>query len=201
MQCIISLLGFPPAIYVWQEHWLSLVCLLLGFWSSVLLLSPDIDLKQSLPAKSWGLLRYLWYPYHRLFRHRGLSHWPVFGTLSRLIYLVVVADLSTLFLHTIWRFGQDQQFLTSVLAASEFSYHSRRWLISSMSEQPWEWAGFALGLLLADGLHVLQDLGSSWLRQKKRAKKRFVPRLQKRRRLPSSRSATSLRHRSQRRSK
>jgi uncharacterized metal-binding protein len=58
-------------------------------------LTPDLDqeglssFEQGLIRRTWGL-GFLWclatYPYARLFRHRGISHWPLIGTLTRLIY-------------------------------------------------------------------------------------------------------------------
>ena len=54
------------------------------------LLSPDLDLKDNVSAKNWGLLRLFWRPYAALFRHRGLSHTPVVGSLTRILYMAVV---------------------------------------------------------------------------------------------------------------
>ena len=34
-----------------------------------------------------------WYPYARMSKHRGPSHWPVVGTLSRLGYIIVMLVL------------------------------------------------------------------------------------------------------------
>ena len=48
---------------------------------ATLFLSPDLDIS-SKPYKRWGVLRILWWPYKELFKHRGLSHHPVFGPLS-----------------------------------------------------------------------------------------------------------------------
>ncbi|MDA0710527.1 MAG: DUF2227 family putative metal-binding protein [bacterium] len=56
-----------------------------------LLLSPDMDLNASGPMKNWGVLRFLWRPYTAMFKHRGLSHVPVFGTMTRICYLFLVA--------------------------------------------------------------------------------------------------------------
>ena len=58
-----------------------------SFFAGTVLLSPDLDLPDSDPAKSWGILRVIWRPYARVFKHRGLSHAPVLGTLTRVMYL------------------------------------------------------------------------------------------------------------------
>jgi uncharacterized metal-binding protein len=62
-----------------------------GFAFGMFFLSPDLDLARSRPAKRWGILSILWWPYARLFRHRGLSHHIFWGPLTRLAYLAVIA--------------------------------------------------------------------------------------------------------------
>lgn len=65
----------------------------LSYLVSSFLLSPDLDLPQSDAAHRWGPLRILWLPYARAFRHRGLSHSIVWGPLTRVGYLLVLAAL------------------------------------------------------------------------------------------------------------
>lgn len=60
---------------------------LVAYVFSSLLLSPDLDLVRSRPAHRWGPLSWIWVPYAWLFRHRGVSHVPVIGTLTRVAYL------------------------------------------------------------------------------------------------------------------
>ncbi len=55
------------------------------------LLSPDMDLHTSDPMKNWGVLQLVWRPYAALFKHRGLSHTPIIGTLTRVVYILLVA--------------------------------------------------------------------------------------------------------------
>lgn len=66
---------------------MELLPLGLGYLLGSLFLSPDLDLLHSRPARRWGPLRFLWWPYARLFRHRGLSHHPFLGPLTRFLYL------------------------------------------------------------------------------------------------------------------
>ncbi len=72
----------------------ELVPLALGYLAGSLFLSPDLDLYHSRPTRRWRLLRALWWPYARLLRHRGLSHHPLLGPLSRLLYLALWAFLA-----------------------------------------------------------------------------------------------------------
>jgi uncharacterized metal-binding protein len=69
----------------------SLVAFASAFAFSMLFLSPDLDLARSGPMRRWGPLAFLWWPYAKLFRHRGISHHVLWGPLTRLLYLAVVA--------------------------------------------------------------------------------------------------------------
>lgn len=54
------------------------------FW-----LSPDLDFdKGSKSLKRWGPLKFLWYPYKEIFKHRGVSHNIFIGPLTRLLYII-----------------------------------------------------------------------------------------------------------------
>jgi uncharacterized metal-binding protein len=63
---------------------------LLSYLFSSLFLSPDLDLRQSSAAKRWGVGRFLWLPYARIFRHRALSHHLFLGPLTRIGYLSAI---------------------------------------------------------------------------------------------------------------
>lgn len=68
-----------------------LLSLLLGgsFVFAGLMFSGDLDVK-SVQYKRWGWLRWIWIPYQRGISHRSpLSHGPVLGTLTRLLYLSI----------------------------------------------------------------------------------------------------------------
>ncbi|WP_243095591.1 DUF2227 family putative metal-binding protein [Thermus thalpophilus] len=64
---------------------------LAGGFVGTLFLSPDIDLPESRPSRRWGPLSALWAPYRLLHPHRGASHSWVYGPLSRLAYLALLA--------------------------------------------------------------------------------------------------------------
>ena len=60
-----------------------------GYW-----FSPDLDTK-SIVLKRWGILKFLWWPYRKLIRHRSIfSHSPIIGTSVRLLYLFGIAYLA-----------------------------------------------------------------------------------------------------------
>ncbi|MFA4044343.1 MAG: hypothetical protein HZRFUVUK_001129 [Candidatus Fervidibacterota bacterium] len=87
----------------------------------------------------WGLLRIIWMPYSKVASHRRVSHIPVIGLLMRTAYLCVIVAIPIAVLKA---FGINVGFKN--LRAS--SAH----LIS-----------FALGMLVADTLHIVLDLLTS----------------------------------------
>jgi len=66
---------------------------LVGYVVSMLLLSPDLDLRRSRPTRRWGVASVLWLPYSAFFRHRRLSHHLVLGPLTRIAYLLLLTAL------------------------------------------------------------------------------------------------------------
>ncbi|MDV6374565.1 metal-binding protein [Deinococcus arenicola] len=67
----------------------------LAFAAGTFLLSPDLDLADGHvnSKRYWGWLGFLWVPYGKLFKHRGLSHSWVLGPLTRLAYLALLITL------------------------------------------------------------------------------------------------------------
>ncbi len=49
------------------------------------LISPDLDLDSRIYNR-WGFLKYIWWPYKELFKHRQSSHHIIFGPLSLWLY-------------------------------------------------------------------------------------------------------------------
>lgn len=78
-----------------------LVLFTAAYVGASLFLSPDLDLVHTDAARRWRAARFLWAPYAALFRHRGVSHSPVFGPLTRLAYLVVVGGAVWTVLHVV----------------------------------------------------------------------------------------------------
>jgi uncharacterized metal-binding protein len=60
---------------------------------SSLLLSPDLDLRHNRTRRRWGPLGFIWIPYFSIFKHRGVSHSLLFGSLTRLVYLGAIFGL------------------------------------------------------------------------------------------------------------
>ena len=69
-----------------------------GYMAGWLYLSPDLDLPQSRPSKRWGLFRLFWVPYQKSRKHRGRSHWPIYGSAERIACLCLLLSPSALLL-------------------------------------------------------------------------------------------------------
>ncbi|EKE02286.1 MAG: hypothetical protein ACD_20C00402G0016 [uncultured bacterium] len=66
---------------------------------SQLMFGPDLDV-QSKQYKRWGIFRWIWIPYMKLFAHRSrFTHGLVFGPIFRFVYLLFA--LTLLFLLTL----------------------------------------------------------------------------------------------------
>jgi uncharacterized metal-binding protein len=90
-------------------------------------ITPDMDIDHT--TRNEAILREIpvvgivfqtaWYPYALLHRHRGISHWPVIGTVGRMVYAVLVVMCLMLFWSGVsWYMGGDPtQFVAVVLDA------------------------------------------------------------------------------------
>jgi uncharacterized metal-binding protein len=89
-------------------------------------ITPDMDLAENFSGEPF------WYLYGRLFKHRGVSHWPVVGTLTRIAYTAVFL------VPFIWLFGYGWWLVLQIRTGFFFV-----WLA---------------GLSAADTLHYLLDI-------------------------------------------
>jgi uncharacterized metal-binding protein len=105
--------------------------LLAGYLAGGIWLSPDIDLKQSRPSQRLGILSVLWKPYRKASGHRGFSHLPIVGTLSRVIYIAFPA--------IVWM-------LITNYNPTQFLWHHRELL-----------ASLFLGLEISTWVHLCMD--------------------------------------------
>lgn len=152
---IVNLAALPGFFYfIPKEFYVSFG---LGYMVGTFFLSPDMDLPNSRPAKRWGLLRCIWAPYQSLSKHRGLSHLPVVGSLTRLAYLVGVV-----------------LFLYFVLLGFVSTLHSGFTLVLT-NFNPFEFLNylfrsehslyFVAGVICADVVHILLDGASSLVKK------------------------------------
>jgi uncharacterized metal-binding protein len=109
-----------------------------SFIYATLFLHPDLDLvhKTSLFSLK-GLLTFPWRGYSMIFKHRGISHLPVIGTVTRILWLLA------------W--------ISVVL----FIIGKKTNLLSVLQKYEWEISYIILGLICADIAHLFVDLVTS----------------------------------------
>lgn len=108
----------------------------LGYLFGTFLCGPDLDTKSSL-YRRWGALRFVWYPYRKLFPHRSIfTHWFVLGDLIRLGYLAL------------WLFPF---ILMDFLPL-------RRWLTILYEQYPYAIWFFPIGVVVSSVVHISSDV-------------------------------------------
>ncbi len=154
---LINLLALPGFLYFLpKEFYLPFS---ISYVLGTFLLSPDLDLKHSKPSRRWKGLRFLWHPYQKSSKHRGISHLPIFGTFARLLYIfLLITGLYYLFyllLSLYWNEGAQRiSQLNPLFLAEKLAY--KEWLFYAI-----------LGLIASELTHVLLDLlWSFWKRLK-----------------------------------
>ena len=140
-----------------------------AFLFSGLMFGPDLDI-YSVQFKRWGILRYLWLPYQKLFRHRSsFSHGFIIGTVIRLFYFLgILLILATFFVA-----------IAQLIFGFEWNWQTFTLNSFNLIKQEYNQEAIALfsGLELGAMSHYLSDLLGSMdtiLRGKKRQKVKKV---------------------------
>lgn len=126
-----------------------------GWLVSTLIFSPDSDL---MPKARTGPLRFFLYPYSVFFKHRGLSHSFLFGTLTRFIYGLLMLGLLTYVLSEMGKISVSpkQYFSFLYLWFANYNYDLVQYQMLT-----WLFGG----AFLADLCHVFTDVISSGLKK------------------------------------
>jgi uncharacterized metal-binding protein len=154
---LINLLALPGFLYFLpKEFYLPFS---VGYVLGTFLLSPDLDLKHSKPSKRWKALKILWRPYQKKSKHRGISHIPLLGTFTRLLYifLIITALYYLLYFLLSYYWQESTQKISQLnpfILVEELAYK--------------EWTFYALlGLIASEIIHISLDLlWSFWKRIK-----------------------------------
>lgn len=145
----------------------ALFCL--GFLVSTFFMGPDLDLFYSRQNKNWGILRILWWPYSKFFKHRGTSHTPLLSTVVRLVYITAVVYVLLLSFQY-WFEGGGAAFAEKIQsfgspAVTEADVSRDLELAKSFfSRNAKEAAIVSAGVVLGDFTHLVVDKVSSALK-------------------------------------
>jgi len=127
---------------------------------STILMSPDIDLPHSKPSKRWKILKVFWGPYRKIFKHRGASHLPIVGTLTRLLYVFFVVMFIYFVLIGIMSFANYSDYF--IKSSDTFLNNIK----STFTQEDVFW--FLMGAILSDIVHIFWDTVLSFLKKLKR---------------------------------
>lgn len=138
--CTGILLGF-------ERSWHLVLAFSAGWLFATLIFSPDTDI---MPKKRAGVLRYVLYPYSLIFKHRGVSHMIFFGTLSRVLYGLLVFIILVYILnglgHIDFSTGDFVTILKDFIRNFDYSKDQYKLVI-------WPY----IGMFLADLTHIFLD--------------------------------------------
>ncbi|WP_457638604.1 metal-binding protein [Persephonella sp.] len=145
---IINLAVLPVAVYYLQPE--SFVGFAGGYLAGTFFLSPDNDIFYSRPNRRWKFFRFIWYPYTKIFSHRGISHIPVLGSLLKLVYLSAIFLVPAgIFLFILYYFYPEavQSRLTHIDTSQVVYFLKHPFTVS-----------FLIGLVLSEIVHIATDV-------------------------------------------
>lgn len=134
---VAAVLASLAAAILWMRHITSAEAfalpagVLVGAW----LLSPDLDMWGTSPIKRWGPLRLIWYPYTKMFQHRGYSHTWIVGPCTRLLYLGVPVVGLWWYHCELDGYGPWLVYLTAGIIAGNWVH------LMGDGIAPWSWSG------------------------------------------------------------
>ena len=159
---IINLSVFPVAVYYLKPE--SFSGFFFGYMVGTFFLSPDNDLFHSKPNKRWKALRFIWLPYTKLFSHRGISHIPFLGMITKLLYISAVVFIAFLLFYLAFFLAGINIHFSDKVSVEEF----KRFFFSPFSVSTF------IGLFLSEIVHIITDVIYSALKRFPLTRKLFL---------------------------
>ncbi|MBF0297823.1 MAG: DUF2227 family putative metal-binding protein [Oligoflexia bacterium] len=130
-------LGVAILFFATKSNITIISIFLLSLLYNTFVLNPDLDLARYIkPLSLRGFLYFPFIPYSWLFRHRGLSHSLILGTITRVIYILLliffglylwnvfnyasigIREISSIYLkHLLWFIKSNKDLLLTVFAS------------------------------------------------------------------------------------
>ncbi|RLA62771.1 MAG: hypothetical protein DRQ88_01825 [Epsilonproteobacteria bacterium] len=142
-------------VFISLNSFLGGIFFLLGWLFATFIFGPDTDL---MPKKRAGIFRIFLYPYSWIFKHRGASHHILFGTLTRVIYLIVMGGLLVSIINSFFYPELSLANYGKALISFFWNYNLDLPLYKGLT-----W--FYIGVFLADASHVFVDHFSTYLKR------------------------------------
>lgn len=155
---IVNLVAFGPIVYYLQP--VDFISFTAGYIAGTFFLSPDNDIYHSSQNKRWKFLKFIWYPYTRIFKHRGISHIPFYGMVTKLLYLSFIFLIFLFSVKLTLKFILNNDIIDLKLSILDFI------------QQPYILL-FLTGLFLSELMHIFTDIVySMFFKSKKKKRKR-----------------------------
>ncbi len=145
---IVNLSILPVAVYYLQPE--NFTGFISGYLIGTFLITPDNDIYHSRPNRRWKFLRFLWYPYTKIFSHRGISHLPVIGSITKIVYLLLVLSVFVAFT------GLLLQLFLDASVIDDFKDISKDEILNII-KSPFV-VSFLIGFILAEMVHRITDI-------------------------------------------
>lgn len=156
---VVNLLVFPPVVYYLQP--VEFVSFSAGYIAGTFFLSPDNDIYHSSQNRRWKIFRFIWYPYTKMFKHRGVSHIPFYGMFTKLLYLSAVFIGLIFLIDRSLKLTVGQELLKFDVNSDILHLFTEHHILSFLS-----------GLFLSEIVHIFTDGLYSIIKPKKRKKAR-----------------------------
>lgn len=149
------------AAYAFTKELEIAILATLGMLFGGLMFGPDLDIA-SKQYYRWGVLRFLWWPYQKIFSHRSIfTHGILVGTLVRIIYFFLSIVLITFITVCLLEIVQGKDLNLSFLLSSIY-----RQVIEIAQYVPLNYlVATLLGIWLGAASHTLADLLTSTFKQ------------------------------------
>lgn len=157
------------SIFIFQSP-IAVILAIAAFGFAGFLFGPDLDL-YSCQYKRWGVLRWLWLPYQKAFRHRSaFSHGPIIGTLIRVAYLAAWIIGFAVCGIVVWSLLQQQLDASSnwkLLAQTQIKLIVKG-ILNSLNKFQQAWLAVGFGLEAGSLSHYCADWIGSELKKLKK---------------------------------
>lgn len=149
------------ATYAFTQKYDVAILATLGMLFGGLMFGPDLDIN-SKQYYRWGFLRFLWWPYQKVFSHRSIfTHGIFVGTLVRIMYFFLMIILITLIAVCLWEIVQGKDPNPRLLLNAISSQ-----IIAIIQHIPLNYLVAALlGVWLGAASHTLADVVTSTFKQ------------------------------------
>lgn len=127
-----------------------------GYLFGTYCFGPDLDIK-SRPFYRWGVFRFVWKPYQKMFHHRSFwTHGVLIGDIVRVVYLLpwLLIPYSAFYIVAQAQWKQVHEFLWRATQTHDVKIGC-----------------FLLGVVAASTLHIAADKWSSFFKRRKRKRR------------------------------